>query len=78
VRVVCSGRGCGCYPAEGQVMRAKPHSPIANEQHSPRARRNTLPAPELSAFIARAGEILGMVMVEGELDAAQWLTGRDF
>jgi hypothetical protein len=59
-------------------MRPKPHSPIANEQHSPRARRDTIPAPELSAFIARAGEVLEMVMVEGELETAQWLTGRDY
>lgn len=59
-------------------MRGKPHSPIANDTHSPRARRNTLPAPELSAFIARAGEVLEMVAVEGELETAQWLTERNF
>lgn len=55
-----------------------PHSPIARESHTPRARRNTLPAPELSAFIARAGEVLEMVEMEQQMDAATWLTGRDF
>ncbi len=55
-------------------MRAKPHSPIANEQHSPRK----LPAHELTEYIEASLEMLRLVDVEIDLNAASWIMGRDF
>lgn len=52
----------------------KPTVPIATREQP----RTTLPAPELSAFIATAVEVLEMVEVEGEVNAAKWLTERSY